>query len=64
MRIFLNGEEKKWLGTQGNFSEEKVESFDETYDVKKGDEIMFAIDPDGNDAWDGGRLSVDITSVD
>lgn len=64
MRIFLNGDEKKWLGTQGNFEEEKEVSFDETYEVKKGDVLIFAIDPDGNDAWDGGRLSVDIESVD
>ena len=33
-------------------------------DVKKGDVILFAIDPEGNDAWDGGRLVVNIKSVD
>jgi hypothetical protein len=63
MRIFLNGVEKKWMGTQGNFSEEIVRYFDETYEVKKNDEILFAIDSDGNDAWDGGRLEVQITDV-
>ena len=63
MRIFLNGVEKKWLGgvTQGNFSDERTVTFDEHYEVKKNDEITFAIDPDGNDAWDGGRLEVEIT---
>ena len=51
MRIFLNGVEKKWLGgvTQGNFSDERTVTFDEHYEVKKNDEITFAIDPDGND---------------
>ena len=63
MRIFLNGVEKKWLGgaTQGNFSDDRTVTFDEHYDVKKNDEITFAIDPDGNDAWDGGRLEVNIS---
>ena len=63
MRIFLNGVEKKWLGgvTQGNFSDERTVTFDEHYEVKQNDEITFAIDPDGNDAWDGGRLEVEIT---
>ncbi|MBE5920713.1 MAG: hypothetical protein E7272_12850 [Pseudobutyrivibrio ruminis] len=66
MRIFLNGVEKKWLGgvTQGNFSDERTVTFDEHYEVKKNDEITFAIDPDGNDAWDGGRLEVKITDED
>ena len=66
MRIFLNGVEKKWLGgvTQGNFSDERTVTFDEHYEVKKNDEITFAIDPDGNDAWDGGRLEVEITDED
>lgn len=63
MRIFLNGVEKKWLGgaTQGNFSDDRTVTFDEHYEVKKNDEITFAIDPDGNDAWDGGRLEVNIS---
>ena len=29
--------------------------------MKKGDELVFAVNPEGNDAWDGGRLSVTIT---
>ncbi len=63
MRIFVNGVEKKWLGgvTQGNFSDDRTVTFDEHYEVKKNDEITFAIDPDGNDAWDGGRLEVNIS---
>ncbi len=68
VRIFLNGEEKKWMGgegsIQGNFSEERKVEFDETYDVHAGDEILFAINPEGNDSYDGGRLSVAITAVD
>ena len=62
MRIFLNGGEVKWFGgtIQGNFDEERSVSFDETLEVKAGDELIFAIDPDGNDAYDGGRLSVTI----
>ena len=63
VRIFLNGVEKKWMGDQvhGNFAEERKESFRETYDVKAGDELIFAVNPEGNDAWDGGRLTVAIT---
>lgn len=45
----------------GNFAEERSESFSEYYDVKAGDEIIFADNPEGNDAYDGGRLSVTIT---
>ena len=60
MRIFLNGEEKKWLGITGNFAVEKTESFDLTLEVKAGDELIFAVDPESNDYWDGGRLSVTI----
>ena len=65
MRIFINGEEKKWLGgeTQGNFSTVAVKGFDEEYTVHEGDILMFAIDPDGNDSYDGGRLSVTIEAI-
>ena len=65
VRIFLNGEEKKWMGgdgsIQGNFSEERKVEFDETYDVHAGDELIFAINPEGNDSYDGGRLTVVIS---
>ncbi|WP_026520470.1 hypothetical protein [Butyrivibrio sp. FCS006] len=66
MRIFINGEEKKWLGgeIQGNFSGVAVKGFDEQYTVHEGDILMFAIDPDGNDSYDGGRLSVTIEDAD
>lgn len=66
MRIFINGAEQKWIGgdTQGNFDHEIVKEFDEVYTVHRGDELMFAIDPDGNDSYDGGRLSVTITDMD
>ncbi|MBQ7148682.1 MAG: hypothetical protein IJR96_08015 [Pseudobutyrivibrio sp.] len=65
MRIFVNGEERKWLGgnTQGNFDHEEKLFFDENYAVHKGDSITFAIDPDGNDSYDGGRLEVEISPV-
>ena len=67
MRIFVNGVEKKWLGGDdsigANFSGERKVRFDEVYEVQAGDEILFAIDPNGNDAWDGGRLSVTISPV-
>ena len=64
VRIFINGEEKKWMGnnTMGNFAEERSESFNETYTVKAGDEIIFAVNPEGNDSYDGGRLSVTISA--
>ena len=66
MRIFVNGEEKKWFGgiTQGNFDSEKEITFDEEYIVHEGDIVMFAVDPDGNDSYDGGRLSVVIKDAD
>ncbi len=63
MRIFVNGEEKKWIGTTGNFSDEKKESFDETFEVKAGDILLFVISPESNDSYDGGRLTVNISDV-
>ena len=63
VRIFVNGAEKKWLGTIGNFSEEQTVSFDETYEVKKGDVITFAVNPEGNDSYDGGMLAVTISDA-
>ena len=65
MRIFLNGEEKRWIGgdTQGNYDYEIVKDFYEEFTVSKGDVITFAIDPDGNDSYDGGRLLVTIESA-
>ena len=66
VRIFINGVEKDWFGgnTQGNFAEEQKIDIDKTYDVKMGDEIIIAINPEGNDIWDGGRLSLTISPVD
>ncbi len=66
MRIFINGEEKKWIGgeIQGNFAEDRTVYFREEYNVHRGDAVMFAIDPDGNDSYDGGRLEVKITDAD
>ena len=63
VRIFLNGTEKKWMGSQtmGNFADERTESFDETYTVSAGDEVIFAVNPEGNDSYDGGRLEVTIS---
>jgi hypothetical protein len=54
-------EQEHWFSAQGNFSEEKVISFDIVYEVKAGDEVLFVISPEDNDAWDGGRLSVTIS---
>jgi hypothetical protein len=63
VRIFLNGEEKKWMGSQttGNFDADRSESFEEIYDVKKGDVLIFAVNPEGNDSYDGGCLAVTIS---
>lgn len=65
MRIFVDGAERKWLGdnTMGKHENDGTEYFDETYTVKKGDKIIFAVNPEGSDALDGGCLSVDITEV-
>ena len=43
-------------------SEERSESFDLTLEVKAGDELVFLVDPEGNDAWDGGRITASITA--
>ncbi|WP_024866300.1 hypothetical protein [Butyrivibrio sp. FCS014] len=66
MRIFVGGEEKKWIGgdTQGNFDHEVTVEFSEEYSVHAGDIVMFAVDPDGNDSYDGGRLTVSINDAD
>ena len=62
-RIFLNGHEERYFGdTKGNFAEERKVAFEHDFDVKMGDEVMFAIDPETNDSWDGGRLSVAISA--
>ena len=65
VRIFLNGEEKKWMGgeIQGKFGDDRTKSFDETYEVKAGDILIFAVNPEGNDSYDGGKLSVTITEA-
>ena len=41
-------------------SEERSESFDLTLEVKAGDELLFLVDPEGSDAWDGGRVTASI----
>lgn len=67
LRIFQNAEEKKWIGGPimgGNIAESVKVIIEETLTVKKGDEIIFAVNPEGNDSYDGGRLSIDITSAD
>ena len=56
----------KWVVAKDgtiNFSDEQTVSFDEQYDVKAGDVIIFAVNPEGNDSYDGGRLSVTIKDV-
>ncbi|MDE7131917.1 MAG: hypothetical protein K2O65_08995, partial [Lachnospiraceae bacterium] len=65
MRIFLNGEEKKWLDpsiSKGGLSSDVEVSIKETFEVKKGDPILFAVDcnGDGNNSYDGGWLAIQI----
>ena len=60
VRIFLNGKEKEFYGATGNYAEEKVIPIDKTFEVKAGDVILFAVNPEGNDAYDGGRLTITI----
>ena len=63
VRFFLNGQEKKYIGTDGRSAEERTVSFDETYEVKAGDILIFAVNPEGNDSYDGGRLSIEISDI-
>ena len=60
-RIYRNNEEKKWIGTNKNYSSDQKESFDVTFDVEKGDVILFVVSPENNDSYDGGRLNVTIS---
>ncbi|MDO5109736.1 MAG: SHIRT domain-containing protein, partial [Erysipelotrichaceae bacterium] len=63
-RIRLNGGEKAFIGMNtANKSDERTESFDLTLDVTAGDVLLFLVDPEGNDAWDGGRVTASITPV-
>ena len=67
LRIFHNGVEKKWIGdgiNHGGIKKEVTVNFDQYLDVKKGDEIIFAVNGEGNDAWDGGRLEIEIEPAD
>ena len=64
-RIFVNGAEKGFFDqTKGNFAEERKVAIDNEFEVKMGDEIMVAIDAEGNDSYDGGRLSLTISAID
>ena len=63
VRFFLNGQEKKYIGMNGRSAEDRTESFDETYEVKAGDILIFAVNPEGNDSYDGGRLSIEISDI-
>ncbi|MBQ1607291.1 MAG: hypothetical protein II092_00325, partial [Lachnospiraceae bacterium] len=63
MRLHINNEEKIWFGGKGNYDHEIRKDFDEVYDVHAGDVLIFHVDPEGNDAWDGGRLEVTISPV-
>ena len=42
---------------------DRTENFDITLTVSAGDEIMFHVDPEGNDAWDGGKITATIYEV-
>ncbi len=61
-RIRLNGEEKKFIGMQGTSDTERKATFNETIEINEGDVLMFLVDPEGDDAWDSGRLTVSICS--
>ena len=63
VRFFLNGHEEKFIGMDGRSAEERTASFDETYEVKAGDILIFAVNPEGNDSYDGGRLTIEISDV-
>lgn len=66
LRIFQNEEEKKYIdeGIKGeNITAEATVSINETLEVKKGDVIIFAVNPEGNDSYDGGRLAITISAV-
>lgn len=70
-RIFQNEGDvnvKKFMGEgdgiqAGNISSDVIVPIDETLTVAKGDEIIFAVNPEGNDAWDSGRWTIEIKSV-
>ena len=53
---------EKFLGFQENGGE-RSESFDLTLDVKKGDTLVFTVNSEGNDDYDGGRFEVAIATV-
>ncbi len=62
-RIRQNKAEKLYTdsGIKGANITSEVESLiDLILDVKKDDEILFTLDPEGNDSWDGGRLEINI----
>ena len=60
-RIRLNGNQELFEGFTGTSASERSKSFDLTLEVKAGDELLFQVDPEGDDAWDGGRLTVVIS---
>ena len=62
MRLVKNGEEVQFYGgsIQGNISSNAKVKIDETLEVKAGDEIIFAVTAEGNNSYDGGKLSVRI----
>ena len=64
-RIFVNGAQIEFFSqTRGNFAEERKVAIGYEFEVKMGDEIMVAIDAEGNDSCDGGRLSLTISAID
>ncbi len=63
MRIFQNLSEKKWIGgtiQSGNISSDATVDIDVVLEVERGDEILFAVSPEGNDSFDGGKLDIQI----
>ena len=59
--------EKRWIGgapiQTGGITGDAVVEFNQELEVTKGDRILFAVNPEGNDAWDGGRLAITIDEV-
>ena len=66
LRIFKNAgqtNEQKWIGdgiNHGGITEDVTVFIDAVLDIKEGDEILFLVNPEGDDSYDGGRLAIDI----
>lgn len=61
-RVMLNGDadHPKFFAETKTSEEERTYTFDETFDVKKDDVILFAVNPEGNNDYDGGKVTFKI----